>query len=158
MQVAVVPIWKGKDPKSEILAAAARVRDRLKQAGLSVRLDDDEDFGTELTGNAGLQWLFGERWRAYANAGRAFRAPTFSQLFSPGFGGLFAGNPDLDPERSWSTEAGLDFRPSDGARPSSRWATRRSYWRSASRRIPSLRSWRAMTRFGKALSKDSSSF
>ncbi|MEX0914556.1 MAG: TonB-dependent receptor, partial [Wenzhouxiangellaceae bacterium] len=83
---------------------------------LSVRLDEDEDFGTEVTGNAGLNWRFDDRWRAFATAGRAFRAPNFSQLFSPGFGGLFAGNPDLEPESSWSTEAGLDFNPAPGQR------------------------------------------
>jgi len=83
----------------------------------SVRLDDDEEFGTELSGSVGMNWRFGERWRAFASAGRAFRAPNFSQLYSPGFfGGLFAGNPGLDPERSWSAEAGLDFNPSPGQR------------------------------------------
>ena len=83
---------------------------------LSVRLDEDEDFGTEMTGNAGLNWRFDERWRAFASGGRAFRAPNFSQLFSPGFGGLFAGNPNLEPESSWSAEIGLDFNPAVGQR------------------------------------------
>jgi vitamin B12 transporter len=84
---------------------------------LSVRVDDDEEFGTELTGNAGLQWRIDARWRAFASAGRGFRAPNFNQLYSPGFlGGLFAGNPGLDPERSWSAEAGLRFRPSANQR------------------------------------------
>jgi len=84
---------------------------------LSIRLDDDEEFGTELTGSAGLNWRIDDQWRAFASAGRAFRAPNFSQLYSPGFfGGLFAGNPDLDPERSWSTEIGFDFKPGAGQR------------------------------------------
>jgi len=43
IQVAVVPIWKGDDPKSEILAASAAVRDRLKSAGLSVKLDERDN-------------------------------------------------------------------------------------------------------------------
>ena len=84
---------------------------------LGVRLDDDEEFGTELTGSAGLNWRMGDRWRAFASTGRGFRAPNFSQLYSPGFfGGLFAGNPDLNPERSWSVEAGIDFNPTRGQR------------------------------------------
>jgi len=82
----------------------------------SVRVDDDEDFGTEPTGSVGLNYVFNDRWRAFTSAGRAFRAPNFSQLFSPGFGGLFAGNPELDPESSWSAELGLDFNPSPGQR------------------------------------------
>ena len=58
-----------------------------------------------MTGNAGVNWRFDDRWRAFATGGRAFRAPNFSQLFSPGFGGLFAGNPDLEPESSWSAKS-----------------------------------------------------
>ena len=83
---------------------------------LSLRIDDDEDFGTEPTGNLAIDWRFGSTLRAFATTGRAFRAPTFSQLFSPGFGGQFAGNPALEPERSWSAEIGLDLRPTPGQR------------------------------------------
>jgi prolyl-tRNA synthetase len=43
VQVAVVPIWKGKDPKSDILEAAQKVRDALVGAGLRVELDDRDN-------------------------------------------------------------------------------------------------------------------
>jgi prolyl-tRNA synthetase len=39
----IVPIWKGNDPKDEILAAARGARDRLKAAGLQVELDDRDN-------------------------------------------------------------------------------------------------------------------
>ena len=39
IQIAIVPIWKGSDPKDEILSAAARVRQALVDAGLRVELD-----------------------------------------------------------------------------------------------------------------------
>jgi prolyl-tRNA synthetase len=42
IQVAIVPIWKGSDPKDAILAAARDVRDRLVRAGISLTLDDRE--------------------------------------------------------------------------------------------------------------------
>jgi len=42
IQVAIVPIWKGSDPKEAILSAARDVRDRLVAAGVSVTLDDRE--------------------------------------------------------------------------------------------------------------------
>lgn len=42
IEVAIVPIWKGGDPKERIIAAASEVRDRLVRTGLSVRLDDRE--------------------------------------------------------------------------------------------------------------------
>jgi len=80
----------------------------------ALRADRDSEFGTELTGSAALGYRIGETWRAFGSIGRAFRAPNFSQLYSPGFGGLFAGNPELDPERAWSAEIGLDWRPAAG--------------------------------------------
>jgi prolyl-tRNA synthetase len=43
VQVAVVPIWKGQDPRAEILQAASGVRESLVAAGLRVELDDREN-------------------------------------------------------------------------------------------------------------------
>ncbi len=40
VQIAVVPIWKGSDPKGEIVAAAAKVTERLQALGCSVKLDE----------------------------------------------------------------------------------------------------------------------
>jgi prolyl-tRNA synthetase len=43
IQVVVVPIWKGDDPKEIILEAAASIADRLRARGLSVELDDRDN-------------------------------------------------------------------------------------------------------------------
>ena len=75
---------------------------------LSLRLDDDQRFGRASSGNAALGWHANAQTRVFASLGRGFRAPNFNQLFSEGFFGAFAGNPDLDPETSWSAELGLD--------------------------------------------------
>ena len=83
---------------------------------ISLRADRDELFGNALTGNLAAGWRIGEDWRVFTSAGRAFRAPNFNQLFSPGFFGAFAGNPDLDPETSSSLEAGLDWQLAPAAR------------------------------------------
>ena len=84
-----------------------------RQAGhavdASVRVDDDERFGSELTGSLAYGYQFSEAFRTHASYGRGFRAPTFNQLFSPGFGGQFAGNPDLEAETSDAFELGLRF-------------------------------------------------
>ena len=77
----------------------------------SIRLDRDEHFGNAVSGNIAVGWSLADNWRMMAAVGRAFRAPNFNQLFSPGFGGFFAGNPDLDPETSWNTELGLHWQP-----------------------------------------------
>jgi len=39
VQVVIVPIWKGKDPKDEILAAAKKIHGELLEAGVRVELD-----------------------------------------------------------------------------------------------------------------------
>lgn len=80
---------------------------------LSLRNDDDSDFGSHRSGNIAYGWRFAPAWRLSAGAGSAFKAPTFSDLYFPftDFGGgfTFSGNPDLDPERSRSVEAALRF-------------------------------------------------
>lgn len=81
---------------------------------LSLRVDEDENFGSAVTGNAGAGWWIGPRGRLFTNLGRGFRSPNFNQLFSLGFSGLFAGNTELDPEASWSLEVGADWSPADG--------------------------------------------
>ncbi|NEZ02878.1 TonB-dependent receptor [Wenzhouxiangella sp. XN201] len=80
---------------------------------MSLRVDEDELFGSATTGSLAGGWRPSEDWRLFARFGRAFRAPNFNQLYSPGFGGLFAGNPDLDPETAQSGELGLDWTPTD---------------------------------------------
>ena len=76
---------------------------------LSLRRDDNSEFGGATTGSLALGWRFNDQWRAYASAGQGFRSPTMNELFDPGYGGWFAGNPGLDPERSRSAELGLEF-------------------------------------------------
>lgn len=75
----------------------------------SARHDENGQFGGESTFGAGWGWDIGTDVRATLNWGEGFRAPTMNELYSPGFGGLFAGNPLLEPERSRSFEAGIDF-------------------------------------------------
>lgn len=72
---------------------------------LSLRHDDDEQFGEHTTGGAAWGWRFTPGLRASASYGSAFRAPSFNELYFPNFG-----NPDLGPEKARSTEIGLDGR------------------------------------------------
>ena len=43
IQVAIVPIWKGDDPRGEILEAAAKVKQALERVKLGVKLDDRDN-------------------------------------------------------------------------------------------------------------------
>jgi vitamin B12 transporter len=70
----------------------------------SARYDDNEQFGSYETGNLGWKWALNERWSLTAAWGSAFGAPTFNDLYYPGFS-----NPNLDPETSDSFELGLGW-------------------------------------------------
>lgn len=68
---------------------------------LSLRHDDNEQFGSHVTGGAGWGYEITEKVRLTANFGSAFKAPTFNELYFPGFG-----NANLRPEKSRSYEFG----------------------------------------------------
>lgn len=77
---------------------------------LGARHDRYDSFGGETTLQAAFGWRIDGGPRLRASAGEGFRAPTLNELYSPGFGGLFAGNPDLRPERSRAVELGADWQ------------------------------------------------
>ncbi|HZX75983.1 MAG TPA: TonB-dependent vitamin B12 receptor [Lysobacter sp.] len=68
----------------------------------SVRRDDDSQFGGQTTGSVLWGWNFTDALRLSASYGTAFKAPTFNELYFPGYG-----NPALGPETSRSVELGL---------------------------------------------------
>ncbi len=68
----------------------------------SVRFDDNESYGEEVTGSLGLGYDLDGHHTLRANYGTAFNAPTYNQLYYPGYG-----NPDLDSETSETLEAGV---------------------------------------------------
>ena len=74
---------------------------------LSARHDDHSEFGSHTTGQIAAGRKFGPANRIWLSYGTAFKAPTLNQLYHPGFFGSFAGNPDLDPERSRTVELGF---------------------------------------------------
>ncbi len=81
----------------------------------SNRLDYDDSYGWQLTPNFSAAYNL-STMTFRAAAGRAVRAPTYTERFidteveNPA-GNL--GNPDLDPEKAWSFEAGIDIYPAN---------------------------------------------
>jgi vitamin B12 transporter len=69
---------------------------------LSLRHDDNQQFGQHDTGNIGYGYALSDELRATLSYGTAFKAPTFNELYYPGYG-----NPELDAETSRSLEIGL---------------------------------------------------
>jgi len=77
---------------------------------LAGRFDDNSRFGNEFTGQVAMGYDLTSAWQIMGSYGSAFRGPNLSEQYSPGFGGLFAGNPDLDPESSTSGELGIRWQ------------------------------------------------
>jgi vitamin B12 transporter len=68
----------------------------------SVRRDHDSQFGSQTTGGMGYAYAITPAWQAGLAYGTSFVAPSFNQLYYPGYG-----NPALQPERGHSAELNL---------------------------------------------------
>jgi len=70
----------------------------------SVRADEDEQFGSHVTGNSGFRVGVGDsEIDVVANFSSGYKAPTFNDLYWPN-----SGNASLKPEQSTTFEAGLE--------------------------------------------------
>jgi iron complex outermembrane receptor protein len=80
-------------------------------AGLQLRIDRDQSWGSVSTVAAGGSWRIGEDLNLRLHHGESFRTPSFTELYytSP----ATMGNPELEPERGHTTELGIE---------SSRWS------------------------------------
>jgi vitamin B12 transporter len=73
----------------------------------NLRHDQSSQFGGRTTGAIAYGYAFGLGLRASASYGTAFKAPTFNDLYFPGFS-----NPDLKPETARNAEAALRYASS----------------------------------------------
>lgn len=81
-------------------------------ATLGARIDDHENFGSKVTWRVAPAYLHRETdTKLKATYGTGFRAPTLFQLYGRSFFGgfgIFAGNPNLQPEESRGWDAGVE--------------------------------------------------
>jgi vitamin B12 transporter len=75
----------------------------------SLRLDDSDQFGSRTTAGISLGYTISPAWRISMNGGSSFKAPTFNDLYYPGFS-----NPLLAPEKGKSVEASLHWKGNAG--------------------------------------------
>ncbi|MCH8498792.1 MAG: TonB-dependent receptor [Marinobacter sp.] len=68
----------------------------------SARADDNQAYGRQETGSVALGVAMDDHHRFRVSYGTSFRAPTFNDLYFPGFG-----NPDVQPEKGGSLEVGV---------------------------------------------------
>jgi vitamin B12 transporter len=75
-----------------------------------IRLDDNQNFGTAWTPSFSTAYLFRESGtKLKAGYAKGFKAPSLNELFfPPGFGCPAFGNPNLDAEKSWELNAGVE--------------------------------------------------
>jgi len=83
--------------------------------GLATRLDDHEEFGSEVTHRAAPVYRFSKTGtRLKATYGTGFKAPSLYQLYSPASELGNIGNENLEPERSEGWDAGIEQRLLEG--------------------------------------------
>ena len=94
------------------LGAQADRNWRAITATVGLRGDHTSDFDFNPGFSSGLGVALSEHWSLKANAGYTVNIPTFGQLYQPSHGSIdqVRGNPDLDEEKVWSYDAGVEYR------------------------------------------------
>lgn len=80
--------------------------DLLVNAGLYINYNDQ--YHWHWMPSVDLGYALSSSLRVYANAATGMRQPTYTDLYYAG--PVNIGNPDLEPEESWQTEAGLKYK------------------------------------------------
>ncbi|MBR7745575.1 TonB-dependent receptor domain-containing protein [Undibacterium baiyunense] len=94
---------KARDLRGVMLSYALRAEDWSALAVL--RSDHNSQFGSFTNWSLSGGYQLNSAWRAVLSAGTSFQAPSFNQLYYPGFG-----NPTLTPQQNRSNELGLKYR------------------------------------------------
>ena len=79
---------------------------------LGLRGDDTSDFGFNSGASGGLGYELSDKTLIKTNAGYSVNIPTFGQLYQPSHGSIdqVRGNPDLEEEKIWSCDLGVEHR------------------------------------------------
>jgi vitamin B12 transporter len=85
-------------------AAAYQLKRGDHLGNISIRNDSITGYGPQTTGSISYGYFFTKELRANINYGTGFRAPTFNDLYYPGYG-----NSRVQPEKSKNTEIGIHY-------------------------------------------------
>jgi vitamin B12 transporter len=99
---------RGRNTNSVTAIYAVTAGPHALQANL--RNDDSSQFGNRTTGAVAYGYRISPQWRVTVSGGNAFKAPTFNDLYFPGFS-----NPDLRPETARNFEGGVHYGATVGA-------------------------------------------
>jgi vitamin B12 transporter len=89
---------------TDSIAAAYQLREGAHLAALSVRYDNSSQFGSHASGGISYGYRITSALRANASYATSFRAPTFNELYFPGYG-----VPSNKPEEGKNAEVGLHY-------------------------------------------------
>ena len=84
----------------------------------NLRHDDSSQYGGQTTGAIAWGYRLAPQWRVTASYGTGFKAPSFNDLYYPGFS-----NPDLEPETARNVEGSVH------------WSGRHGEWRTGARAV-----------------------
>ncbi len=73
------------------------------------RLEWTSDFALQFLPALGLTWRLTDQWQIKSNIGRAFRVPSFTELYVTGEAVI--GNPQLKPESAWNVDLTVEWNP-----------------------------------------------
>jgi len=110
--------------RGAVFAEALLSRPRSVVMSMGIRADWHQEFGAFVSPSLSASVIPDESARIRAALGRSFRAPTWTERYyqDP----VNIGRPDLEPERAWSGELGLDLFASSGLNVSTTLFVRRA--------------------------------
>jgi len=93
-----------RDQITNSFAGAYQLKRGSHLGNASIRNDSISGYGPQTTGNLAYGYFFTNHLRANINYGTGFKAPSFYDLYFPGYG-----VPTLKPEKSRNSEIGLHY-------------------------------------------------
>lgn len=93
-----------RERTTDSLALAYQHRQGAHLISASARVDDNSDYGNHTTASVGYGYNFNSAWRIATSYGTSFRAPTFNELYYPGYGVT-----TNRPEKGKNAEIGLHY-------------------------------------------------
>ena len=101
------PPMRSRSGRSTPSSSASTATHGAHSWQFNLRRDSNSQFGDADTGFVGYGFRITPAWRVHASHGTTFVAPSFNQLYFPGFG-----NPALQPERGKNTDVGVTWAAS----------------------------------------------
>lgn len=89
---------------TDSMAASYQLKRGSNLLTAALRNDEISNYGSQTTGSIAYGYFFTKEFRANINYGTGFRAPTFNDLYYPGYG-----NANLQPETNRNFEAGVHY-------------------------------------------------